>query len=90
MFTFYQSFMVSGLNIPKWHLSRIPTCVKQFSALEGSVIKGKSNEQPPLMKLHLAFSTATEYWTETNIADGLTALATCIEVRFHTDTLEPS
>lgn len=24
---------------------------------------------------------ATEYWTETNIANGLNALATCIEVR---------
>ena len=24
---------------------------------------------------------ATEYWTETNIADGLNALAICIEVR---------
>jgi len=42
MFTFYQSFV--------------------FSGLEGSVIH------------------ATEYWTATNIADGLTALATCIEM----------
>ena len=64
--------------------------MKQFSALEGSVIKGKSHEQSPSMKFHLAFSAATEYWTETNIADGLTALATCIEVRFHIYTLEPS
>ena len=26
---------------------------------------------------------ATQYWTETNIADGLTALTICIEVMYH-------
>lgn len=33
---------------------------------------------------------ATEYWTATNIADGLTALAICIEVKLNIDGLEPS
>ena len=36
------------------------------------------------------FSAATAYWTATNIADGLNALAICIEVRFSIDRLEPS
>lgn len=32
------------------------------------------------MHNELTYCTATEYWTETNIANGLNALATCIEV----------
>ncbi|KAG2062925.1 DUF300-domain-containing protein, partial [Suillus decipiens] len=44
----------------------------QFDAFEGRVIKVDANMS----------AEATEYWTATNIADGLNALATCIEMVF--------
>lgn len=46
--------------------------------LEGHVIHGLSCINCPYFPLNP--SLATQYWTENNIADGLTALATCIEV----------
>lgn len=45
--------------------------------LEGRVIHGSSHQNLPDVPLNLF--PATKYWTEANIADGLTALATCIE-----------
>lgn len=45
--------------------------------LEGHVIHGLSSTNCLLDLLNLLL--ATQYWTENNIADGLTALATCIE-----------
>ena len=45
--------------------------------LEGRVIHGSSCTNYPDPPLN--FLPATTYWTEANIADGLTALATCIE-----------
>jgi len=49
----------------------------QFAMLEGRVIHGSSRTSYPDPFLNLLL--ATQYWTEANIADGLTALATCIE-----------
>ena len=46
--------------------------------LEGHVIHGLFYSNCPCVLLNLLL--ATQYWTENNIADGLTALATCIEV----------
>lgn len=46
--------------------------------LEGHVIHGLSHANCLYFSLNLLL--ATRYWTENNIADGLTALATCIEV----------
>ncbi|KAH0835606.1 organic solute transporter Ostalpha-domain-containing protein [Lanmaoa asiatica] len=55
-----------------------------FNALEGTVIKCKSFEQSLLniFRFTFTFSVATQYWTATNIADGLNALTICIEMVF--------
>lgn len=65
--------------------------MKQFSSLEGTVIQRGSLEQSAIEKFHsftFTFFAATQYWTATNIADGLNALTICIEVRFNVDNLE--
>jgi hypothetical protein len=60
--------------------------IVQISALESRVIQGMYPSN--FVWSFLTFPVATQYWTATNIADGLNALTICIEVkirdvRFH-------
>jgi len=77
--TFYQDFIVCSLPTTTYH-SHLLTW-PQFSTLQSyGVIKGLSYKTtyPNIRELNALL--ATKYWTATNIADGLNALATCIEV----------
>lgn len=58
---------------------------RQFTAMEGHVIHGGCSSAiigsyVIAYERFLYFVPATQYWTESNIADGLNALTTCIEV----------
>ena len=51
--------------------------------MENRVIFGIRIPSPPMQRTCLTFLVkATSYWTATNVADGLSALAICIEVKF--------
>jgi Organic solute transporter Ostalpha len=77
MFTFYQSFVASTCII---HF--LASLAIQFS----SFMPWKTGlfmacPQPNLSACANLLLAATQYWTVTNIANGLNALAICIEVR---------
>lgn len=86
MFTFYQSFVVCDDNygirrFRSWSIRRSRYST-QFEALEGRVIHGTVNYTCPSTTPSYLRLLETQYWTETNISNGLSALTICVEVRF--------
>lgn len=82
MFTFYQSFVVCKISIMAFSdlVADRPCNNEQFEILQGRVIHGNPYHTFPWTLSYLCLPE-TQYWTETNIANGLSALTICIEVR---------
>lgn len=88
MFTFYQSFIVSVLrtNMTRdWILVSLITWSCSSVPLKGELFMVRPfllKEEPTNKDTNVGWLwKATEFWTATNIADGLNALTICIEVR---------
>ena len=82
IFTFYQSFLVGN-----WFYnctSRVNHRYK-LSALAGRAIHGMWSSDEVWFSIPMFFLAATEFWTATNVANGINALATCIEVKYFPD-----
>ena len=73
-FTFYQAFLVSCESARDITLSsKFPAVLRAGRTCDPWFVRCQSSRSPTKSL------PATKYWTEANIADGLTALATCVE-----------